>query len=52
MPGLATARVSETAMGRIAVIVQARHASTRLPGKVLLDLNGRTELTELLSNRS
>ena len=34
--------------GRVAVIVQARHASTRLPGKVLLDLNGRTVLSRVL----
>jgi len=42
------ARASETAMGRIAVIVQARYASTRLPGKVLLDLQGRTVLSRVL----
>lgn len=35
-------------MGRAVVIVQARHASTRLPGKVLLDLNGQTVLSRVL----
>lgn len=31
-----------------AVIVQARHASTRLPGKVMLDLAGHTVLSHVL----
>jgi spore coat polysaccharide biosynthesis protein SpsF (cytidylyltransferase family) len=33
---------------RVAVIIQARMASTRLPGKVLLDLGGRTVLARVL----
>jgi spore coat polysaccharide biosynthesis protein SpsF len=35
-------------MDRTIVIVQARYASTRLPGKVLLNLNGRTVLSRVL----
>jgi spore coat polysaccharide biosynthesis protein SpsF len=33
---------------RIAVIIQARMASTRLPGKVLMDLGGRTVLARVI----
>lgn len=33
---------------KTAVIVQARQTSTRLPGKVLLELNGRTVLSHVL----
>ncbi|QUD89935.1 cytidylyltransferase domain-containing protein [Phenylobacterium montanum] len=33
---------------RIAVIIQARMGSTRLPGKVLMDLGGRTVLARVL----
>jgi len=35
--------------GRTAVVVQARMGSTRLPGKVLMDLAGRTVLDHVLS---
>lgn len=35
-------------MPRTAIIVQARFASTRLPGKVLLDLAGETALSHVL----
>ncbi len=35
-------------MSRSVCIVQARMASTRLPGKVLLELNGRTVLSHVL----
>lgn len=33
---------------RVAVVIQARMASTRLPGKVLLDLGGRTVLARVI----
>ena len=41
-------RAADGAMKRTIVIVQARYASTRLPGKVLLDLNGHTVLSRVL----
>ena len=34
---------------KVVCIVQARMGSTRLPGKVLLPLNGRTVIGEVLS---